>query len=411
MKEYRVIFKNFAGSYLMKRHYFLMVLIIPFLVRTIGIEQYGILEFCKSISYYFTIFINYGFNYSATQQIVEASEDNYQIGKIVSSTYMGKALLLLISSIVLVLLLMYIPLVAQYKSFMLAFFALAIGSAATPGFLYQGLNKIDWLVAIDFGCRSLFLIAVFMFIRNPSQALLYPIFYAVADVFRAIISIVIAYIHLGIRLHVPTYAQIKDQLMHGFNIFIANLCRTIYDRLPQAIIGLTLGMKSVGIYVLGTKIIGEINMCIYQVMQAIFPIVSKKIKQNIQYGLTFINSFTIKVLLILVPLCTCLFLFSTEVITFIAKKPIPESAKLLKICAILPIIIYLYTIYGDGILIPLGYGKKNSYTLVSMSLLATLAYVVLIFSMQLTGVVYSILVSETITLAMVACFSIRTIRI
>jgi PST family polysaccharide transporter len=410
MREYKVILKNFVGSYLMKRHYFLMLLIFPFLVRTIGIEQYGILEFCKSISYYFTIFINYGFNYSATQQIVESADDSYQIGRIVSSTYMGKACLLFISCIILTILLLYVPILAKYKLFMLAFFALAIGSAATPGFLYQGLNKIDWLVTIDFGCRSLFLIAVFIFIRNPSQTLLYPIFYAISDILRAIISMVIAYTHLGVKPHTPTFAQVKDQLMYGLNIFISNLCRTIYDRLPQAVLGLTLDMKTVGIYVIGTKVIGEINMCIYQVMQAIFPIVSKKIKQNVQSGCAFIKSFTLKVLLVLIPLCGCLFLFSTELISFIAKKAIPESAFLLKICASLPIIIYLYTICGNGILIPLGHGKQNSYTLASMSILATFTYIFLIPIMQATGVVCSILVAEIITLILIAGFSIRVIR-
>lgn len=398
MKDYKIILKNFAGSYLMKRHYFLMFLLIPFLLRTIGLEQFGRLEFSKSIAYYFTIIINFGFNYSATQQILLNIDDKLTLNNIVSSTYFSKILLSIISFIALLALMMIFPIMEECRKFLFPFFCLAIASAFTPGFIYQGLNKMDWLVGIDFVCRAIFFVCVFSFIRTPEDAMLYPIFYVISDSIRTIVAMIIAYYKFGIRLSMPTFEQVKNQLHQSISMFISTISRTIYDRLPQVILGLLLGTRSVGVYVLGTRVVGEINLAVYQFMQSIFPIVAKKIKHDFSDGVSFIKNICAKVLPILGVLSTVFFVFSDKIVQIIAKNPIPESAVLLKICAFLPIIIFIYTMLGNSILVPLGFGKKNSIVVVTLSLMSTLGYIILMPYMKERGVLLSIAIAEILTL-------------
>lgn len=410
MKDHKIILKNFIGSYLMKRHFFCMVILVPFLIRTVGIENFGTLEFCKSIAYYFTIFINYGFNYSATQQIVEAPNDRKHVGLVVSSTYLGKTLLLAVGTVVLLCLFSCSQKIAAHKDFMLAFFGVAVGSAFTPNFLYQGLNKIDWLVYIDFFCRSIFLIATFTIIREPSQAILYPAFYAMTDIARAVIALTVAHLFLKVRFHMPNLRQVKAQFYEGYNIFVANFCRTIYDRLPQAIIGFTLGSTSVAFYIVGTRVIGELNMFTYQMMQAVYPIAAKKIKENLSEGLSFIKRFNLAMLIFLVPACICLFIYSQEIVHYIAKnkilvEDIPRVAMFLKICSCLPVAVFLYTSYGDCVLIPLGKGKQNSTIVIAMSILATAIYSVLLSRKGLLGVISTIVSVEVVTMCVIVFYA------
>ena len=50
-------------------NYILPFITIPYLVRTIGIDKYGLVAFAQSFAAYFVIFTDYGFSLSATKLI------------------------------------------------------------------------------------------------------------------------------------------------------------------------------------------------------------------------------------------------------------------------------------------------------------------------------------------------------
>src|SRR5579863_9288077 len=56
-------------------NYLLPALILPYLIRELGIEKYGLIAFAQSFAQYFTPFTDYGFNFSATRRIAQSSTD------------------------------------------------------------------------------------------------------------------------------------------------------------------------------------------------------------------------------------------------------------------------------------------------------------------------------------------------
>src|SRR4051812_27732428 len=66
-------------------NYIFPLITFPYLVRTLGVDNYGVLIFCTAIVQFLNIFVDYGFNISATREIsinknsIEKVNEKYNI--------------------------------------------------------------------------------------------------------------------------------------------------------------------------------------------------------------------------------------------------------------------------------------------------------------------------------------------
>ena len=76
-------------------------LLVGYLVRVFGEFGYGQITWVDSIIQYFVLFINFGFNIYASKRVVELSGDKDALNEIVSSIYIIKTGLFIISIVIL----------------------------------------------------------------------------------------------------------------------------------------------------------------------------------------------------------------------------------------------------------------------------------------------------------------------
>src|SRR5215469_1198449 len=63
-------------------NYFIPLAVLPYLVRVLGIERYGLVAFAQAFAQGFVLLTDYGFNLSATRQIARLRQDNREVSRV-----------------------------------------------------------------------------------------------------------------------------------------------------------------------------------------------------------------------------------------------------------------------------------------------------------------------------------------
>ncbi|MEM7383045.1 MAG: oligosaccharide flippase family protein [Bacteroidota bacterium] len=386
---------------------------LPFLLRTIGVEKCGILEFVKSFSFYFTTFISYSFRYSATEQISQYKHDKLTIGQILGAVYAIKLVAIVASLAVLALLLYLVPSIRLAKSYCLCFFSIAVVSSLFPIYVFQGLEKIKWATILNLLAKLLYLAGIFILVREPSDAILIPILLLIVDTLRLVVGLYLVYRILGIAVYQPTWGMIYRQLQVGWHIFLSQLSVIFYTPLPIIFLGSFVSPTSVAIYSLGDRIIRTTISMIEPFVQALFPLASTRVAQRLQTGFQFVGKIMLVSVGALLMISTSYWLWAASIIQLFAGKPMPEATYVLRLHAFLPCIIAISTLLGLAFLVPAGAGNQYT-TIVFMTGLICVGlhgmYWMWGVQLQAQGVAWIILICEIFSAVMMTLEALRIYR-
>src|SRR5579864_8186188 len=62
-------------------NYLVPLAVLPYLIRVLGVERYGLIAFAQSFAQYFVILTDYGFNLSATRHIARMQHDRESVSR------------------------------------------------------------------------------------------------------------------------------------------------------------------------------------------------------------------------------------------------------------------------------------------------------------------------------------------
>ncbi|MBQ0148914.1 MAG: oligosaccharide flippase family protein, partial [Flavobacteriaceae bacterium] len=137
---------------------FIPLLIIPYISRIIGVQNFSSLEFTRIYCYYFTIFINYGFDLTITRYISINRDDSRKVNSMVNQAIYAKVFLLIISSVFFLASLEFYEALESLQYLLLLTFLINVGYVFYPIWFFQGIEKMAKISIINF--ISKFIIAV-----------------------------------------------------------------------------------------------------------------------------------------------------------------------------------------------------------------------------------------------------------
>ena len=109
-KETHTILSNFFSlTILQVANYILPLIILPFLVRVLDLENFGIVMFSQALITFIVIAVDFGFDISGTREISISNTDKERISKVFSAIITIKILLIFLWLLILILLVECIP--------------------------------------------------------------------------------------------------------------------------------------------------------------------------------------------------------------------------------------------------------------------------------------------------------------
>ncbi|ODM54979.1 oligosaccharide flippase family protein [Elizabethkingia meningoseptica] len=299
VKSHKEIIENYFFMTLLQiLNSFFYLLIYPYLIKTLGSDNYGLFVFITSIVMYFVFFVNFGFDLPATKAIALALNDKHEISRILSCIYTGKVLFFAISVIVYFLLIFIVPFLYTNKELAIITFLQIINFVIFPNWYFQAIQKMKIVTLIQLSCKILTLPLIFLFVKSKNDLIIYATIVSGGFVFGGIIAnIIIVYFH-NIKIKFVKLKEIKVWIKDSLPFFLSNSTGIIKEQSVALIIGAFFGMKEVAIYDLANKIVSIPRTLLMSINGAIFPklilnIDSTRVKKIIKY------EFIISILVIL----------------------------------------------------------------------------------------------------------------
>ena len=359
----------FSLSVLQGTNYILPLLTVPYLVRVLGPEYFGLLAFATATIAYFMLITDYGFNLSATHQISIHREDKEKVNEIFSAVMSIKTALMIVSFGLLSLLVFSFEKFSQHWQVYFITFGVVIGQVLYPVWLFQGMERMKYITYLNIGAKVFFTICVFIFVQKQEDYLLVPLFTAMGFIVTGAWSQYLVRKQFGVQFQWQTIKTIKFQLAEGWHVFFSRMASSLYTISTTFILGIFTNNTVVGYFAAADKIVQAVKGLYAPISRAIYPLIGKKIHEDKQAGLTFIHKTTWFVGSGMFFLSMMLLIWAEPIVHILLGQSYQQSVLLLKVMSFLPFIVALSNMYGIQTMLNLGYKKAFSWILVTAAVL------------------------------------------
>lgn len=340
--------KIVAGNYLsllvlQGANYILPLLTLPFLVRILGAEKYGLVMFAQALGTFLTVFVDFGFNISGTREVSLSRDKKEKLSEIFSSIIVIKIALLFIAMLILFLILNIFSRFSLDPKVYYLSFGVVIGQALFPVWFFQGIEKMKFVTIINILAKVIFTVLVFVVIRKESDYLLVPLFNSLGFIIAGIFGLFLSFKH--VRFRIPKKSLVKRLFIESSSLFVSNFSISLYTSSNVFILGLFAGNAIAGVYSSIERLILAIKNTYSPLYQALYPWLAK---QNELKKIDIINKFRPIILVVGLSITILILLFGETILNIIfANELINSYSIIFKILSFIAIFSGLNMLYNS----------------------------------------------------------------
>jgi polysaccharide transporter, PST family len=396
-KRSRLITNFFSLSAVQAATYLIPLITVPYLLRTIGTEKYGLFAFASAFAAYFQVIIDYGFNLTGIRDISQNRNDPGILSRILSEIISAKLVLLLVSCVVAAAAINFVPRLSKDAMVYYWVFISVLGTCLLPGWFFQGVEKMAHLAALNIASRFLALVLILILVKKPQDYM--TLLYINAACSWTFGAIGFGYMMVKHALRPRLHFALKA-LRSGFGLFTTQVWAAILANSNTFVLGLFAGDATVGIYAVAEKIVKAANSLSVPVCSTIYPRSGILFKQSEQTAYRFLQ----KVLRLggayMAAVSIALFSLSSLVAAFVVGQPAPEVSFLIRIMSILPLSIFIDNIYGTQILLHINREKQVVFGIGISAVTSIVLLLLLVPTLGPRGAAVSCLCSELLVLVL-----------
>jgi len=393
----RVLFKNItAFSFLQLMNYAFPLLTIPYVVRVLGVEKFGLVSFVAAFVNYFTLLTDFGFNFSATRSISINRDNPNRITEILFSVYTIKAILFILSSILFLLTILFVPVLNSEKELCLVSYLSVLGTMLLPQWYFQGVGKMSVITWVTFCVRITTVILIFVLVHTVTDYKVYAFLFVIKN----------------LRKNQPfNGTTFFSVLKEGSVMFISNASINLYTSSNTFILGLFASPTIVGYWAAADKIRIAIQGILSPITQGFYPHLAHLFSQSREKAIEFIKKSFLPIGIIGFIVSLSLLLFAEPISLLLLGKEFVNSLILVKIISFLPFVILLSNFFGIQILLNLNGSREFSFTVFIAGIFNLILSFIMVPKLLAIGTAISVLMTEVIVTLLMIYFAQRRLRI
>lgn len=292
--EVKRLKSNFLSlSLLQATNYLLPLITLPYLIQVLGVEYFGLLAFATAIIAYFSILTSYGFNLTATKEISLHRENKKKIIEIYSSVMSIKFILLLLNFLLLCILVFSFQRLEEHWEIYLLTFGSVLGEFLLPIWVFQGMERMKYITYLNIISKSIFTIAIFIFVQEKSDVYLVALFFSLGAIIAGLLSLYLIKKEFNINFQRQKQETLRFYLIDGWHVFLSRFYVSLYTTTNVLLLGLFTNNLAVGYYSIVEKIVLAIGGLFQPLNQTIYPYLVKKQKECFETFVLFLKKISI----------------------------------------------------------------------------------------------------------------------
>lgn len=373
----------------------LPLLTVPYVVRIIGPERLGLLNFSQAFITYFIMLINYGFD-MASVRIIAANRNNQAvINQVFSEVMVGKALLWVLSSVIFGSIVYFVPEFRAHYWLHVCTFITCVGIVFFPVWLFQAMESLGQVALFNTIIKVLVTLTVFVAIRQPDDYIYQNLSLSVAQVIIGIVAFYVALKKFKITFSWPAASALIKRFRDDSTLFFTSVVATIYAYSNSFLLGIFSTAYSVGIFSAGVRIVSIAQAFVSMALnQAFFPIVASAFGESKERGLTIVRTIFFPVMALMLFISVGMWVTAPLLISLLYGAKFTDAITVLRIVSLLPITLGLNNLLGVHTMLSLRMDKAFFRISVAGSIISLTLNALLIQRYTYVGVACSWVITE-----------------
>ena len=368
-------------------NYILPLLSFPFLARTLGWERWGLVEFGYAFTLYFVSFTDFGFNLSGTKYIAQHRDEPDKINTFLNSALLSRLILGIVSFFIILTILFVFERFRVEQTFYLLYFGIVIGNIMFPLWFFQGMEKMKYITFFNVIAKSISLLPLFFFIKQPSHYIYVPACYSIGYIIAGVFSLYFIYFKSGFKWYIPPFQNIWFALKDSSTYFLSRASTTLNAQSITTVLGLVCGNTILAYYAAAQRLYQAYDQLVAPLTGVLFPHMAKT------QDISFFKRILTKVIIINITLVIIALLLSNWIITIVYGTEVHQTTLIaFRILLVANLFSIPSMLIGYPLLAAMGHPKYTNWTVILTSCFHIGMLILFYFTNSISIVYVSILV-------------------
>ncbi|MFD2563571.1 oligosaccharide flippase family protein [Aquimarina rubra] len=316
------------------------IVIIPYIIKTVGLNNYGLSVIAFSATFFSSLIIDYGYTISGVNSLSKSNSDEEK-GRIIIKAIYTKFILFLGLLLLSGLLVLLVPYLREHCVLFSLSMIIPLSSILNLNWVLQGLQMIKPLSGITILNKTIYLLGIFLFVKNPEDYIYINFIFGIGILVAGLFSLYLIKRRISLPAIKFTFSDFVSEINESIHYFISNISIYISTSLYPIILSFFVTVEIVGVFAAVEKIYNVIRAPFSIYINLMLPRVSFAVEESLKNAIqTIKNTYVFVVGFVLITVIVVLN-FQQEIVQYFIKDYFDLSIHLLQ-TACVGIVIVLF---------------------------------------------------------------------
>ena len=376
--------------------YALPLLTFPYLARVLGPSGWGSVVFAQAIGSVIAIFVEYGFDISASRETSRHRDEPKRLAELISGVLGAKIALAALCICGALLSRRYTHHVAPSQALFWASTLWGVCQGINMLWYFQGLERMRLASALEIAGKVVATLSIFILVRKPSDGWKVMGAQCVGCVVAHGITVVLAYREVGFAW--PKPSSVLRALRLGWSMFIFRAAQGLAGSLNGLVLGSVASMAALGEYAGAERITRVFQQGMWPINQALYPRLTHQMQASPMAAMKTVRRSILFLGGLGLALGAALFLGAPMLVHFVLGPAFHDSIAALRVFSLWIPLVALTTVLTFQLLLPNQLDTQFNFVTITAGILSVVGAFLLAPRFQAAGIAWSAVAAQFYTL-------------